>query len=113
VLHPVDTVTLLQLALFAVGVAYVVTGSAIGYPVRVVGWLALHRLPVRVHGVFFCPPCCAWWCGLGLALWAGLPWQNLIQVAFTSCLLGIIVQQQWETAANDEKEIEEIFGRKE
>lgn len=107
----VDPVLLAELALFAVGVAYVVTGSAIGYPVRALGWLVLHRLPVRVHGVFFCPPCCSWWAGLGLALWAGLPWQNVLQAAFTACLLGIIVQQQWEIAANDEGEIAERFRR--
>jgi len=109
-LAPVDIVLLLELALFAVGVAYVVTGSLIGYPVRAVGWIVLHRL--RLQKLCFCPPCCSWWCGAGLALWAGLPWQNILQAAFTSCLVGIIVQQQWEIAANDEKEIAEIFGRK-
>jgi hypothetical protein len=107
-----DLVLLLELALFAVGIAYVVTGSVIGYPVRVVAYAALRWSPVKIHTPFFCPPCCSWWCGAGLALWADVPWQNIPQVAFTSCLVGIIVQQQWEIAANDEKEIAEIFGRK-
>ncbi len=35
--------------------------AAIGFPVRALGWLVLHRLPGRVHGVLFCPPCCSWW----------------------------------------------------
>jgi len=107
-----DLVLLLELALFAVGIAYVVTGSTIGYLVRVIGYAALSWLPIAAHRVFFCPPCCAFWCGAGLALWAGCAWQNIIQVAFTACLVGIVVQQQWEIAANDEQEIAEIFGRK-
>jgi hypothetical protein len=104
-------VLLVELALFAVAIAYVVTGSTIGYGVRVIGYAVLRRLPIKVHTPFFCPPCCSWWCGAGLALWSGLPWQNILQVAFTSCLLGIIVQQQWDIAANDEEEITKIFGK--
>jgi hypothetical protein len=106
-----DLVLLVELALFAVAIAYVVTGSTIGYRVRVIGYALLHRLPVKLHTPFFCPPCCSWWCGAGVALWAGLPWQNILQVAFTSCLLGLIVQQQWDIAAHDEEEISEIFRK--
>ena len=111
-LSPLSVILLVELAVFAVGIAYVVTGSVIGFPVRVLGYASLAWLPVKVHTVFFCPPCCSWWCGAGLALWAGCPWQNILQVAFTACLFGIVVQQQWDIAANDEKEIAEILGRK-
>jgi hypothetical protein len=107
-----DLVLLFELALFAVGIAYVVTGSTIGYLARVAGYAVLHRLPIHAHKVFFCPPCCSFWCGAGLALWVGCPWQNILQVAFTACLFGIVVQQQWVIAANDEPEIAKIFERR-
>jgi MFS superfamily sulfate permease-like transporter len=104
---------LLQLAAFAVGLSYVVTGALIGYPLRVLGFLSLRWCPLPLSTLFFCPSCNAWWMGAGLALWAGQSWQHTIQCAFTSCLLAAIVQAQWGLAADDREAIAKAFSHSE
>lgn len=113
ILESIDTILLIQLIAFATGLSYVVTGSLIGFPVRVVGWASMKWCPVPLSTVFFCPSCCGWWMGVGLALWAGLPWQNILQVAFTACVVCAIIESQWGLAADDKQKIIEIFDTKE
>lgn len=113
VLRFMDFAHLMHISIFAVGLAYVVTGSVIGYPVRVVGRVLTKWCPLPLSTLFFCPSCNAWWCGLGLGIWAGLPWQNIIQCAFSSCLLGVIAQQQWGLAADDMEDIDKQFFQEE
>ncbi len=110
---PMSLILLLQIAFMATAMAYVVTGALIGYPIRALGFLSLRWCPVPLSTVFFCPACNAWWCGAGLALWADLPWQNILQCAFVSCLLAAIVQAQWGLAADDKKAIEKAFSDEE
>lgn len=104
----IPIVPLLTIVLVAVGIAYVVTGSLIGYWVRVVAWLLLHR--TGLHRIATCPPCNAWWGGLGVSLLAGLPWTQAAQAAFVSCLAAWVLQARFGMAA-DEK-FEEIFARR-
>ena len=110
-LQQVDNSLLIQLILFAVGLSYVVTGSLIGFPVRVIGYKSLSWCPVPLSTIFFCPSCNAWWMGAGLGLWANLPWQNALQVAFTACAIAAIIQAQWELAADDKEQVAKIFEK--
>lgn len=106
-----DVVMLLQLCFFAVGLGWVVTGSKIGRVVRVIGYAATRWLPGRpLTSLFFCPPCCTWWMGCGLALWARLPWYNVLQVAFSASVLMAILNLWLSMDADDLIAIEERFG---
>lgn len=110
-LQQVDNNLLVQLILFAVGLSYVVTGSLIGFPVRVLGYKAFSWCPIPLSTIFFCPSCNAWWMGAGLALWADLPWQNVLQVAFTACVVAAVIQGQWSLAADDKEQVAAIFKK--
>ena len=105
-----DTALLLQLVVFAVGIGWVITGSKIGRFVRVgwhcaMGWFPGHYL----NALVFCPPCCTWWCGFAVSLWARLPFVNALQVAFTSSVLMAICNAQWQMDAGDRDEIEQLL----
>jgi len=106
-----DFILLIQIAFFAVAISHVVTGSLIGYPVRVVGYLTTKWCPFPIGTVFFCPYCNAWWMGAGIGAWTGLPWQNIVQCAFTSCVLAAIVNAQWGLAADDRAVIAAHFEK--
>ena len=110
-LTPISTATLIQLTLLGAAIGFVITGTLIGYPIRVLGYLATKWCPPPLGTVFFCPYCCSWWMGLGVGFWAGLPWQNCIQIAFTSCLAMAMIQAEWGLAADDKAEIAELFGK--
>jgi hypothetical protein len=87
-------------ALLAFGMSYVVTGSVIGFPVRFVWW-KLTRWGSLRH-LAFCPACCAWWCGLAVALVTGSPVIIALQDAFVACGVAAAAQSQFGLAANDE-----------
>lgn len=107
-----DSVLLLQLAFFACGLGWAVTGSKIGKIVRVVGYAATSWIPGKpLTSLFFCPPCCTFWMGAGLGIWAGLPWWNIIQISFTSSFLMAILNAQWQLDANDREQIESMRWR--
>jgi len=107
-----DAVLLLQLTIFACGLGWVVTGSKIGKIIRIAGYLATAWIPGKpLTSLFFCPPCCTWWMGAGLALWANLPWYNILQIAFTSAFVMAILNAQWQLGANDREQIENLRWR--
>lgn len=105
-----DADSFIQLVLFAAGVGWVITGSKIGKLVRILWHLATGWLPHRpLSSLAFCPPCCTWWCGAALALLAGWPWFNILQVAFTASLLMAICNGQWQLEAGDREDIEKLL----
>lgn len=104
-----DSVLLLQLVIFACGLGWVVTGSKIGKLVRIVGYVTTAWIPGKpLTSIFFCPPCCTWWMGGGLALWAGLPWYNILQISFTASFIMAIFNSQWQLDADDREQIENL-----
>ena len=70
-------------SLLAFGLSYVVTGSVIGAAVRFVWW-KITRGGLLSH-LAYCPACCAWWCGLAVALATGSPVVIAFQDAFVAC----------------------------
>ena len=96
----VELSTLLAVVLVAVGMSFVVTGSTIGKPLRIVAWLLFRR--VRLDALARCPYCCAWWCGAAVALVSGQNWWQLLECAFASCGVAAVVQAQWGLAANED-----------
>ncbi len=107
-----DSTLLFQLAVFACGLGWVVTGSKIGKIIRVLGYVCTAWIPGKpLTSLFFCPPCCTFWMGVGLALWAGLPWQNILQTAFTATLIMVILNAQWTMDSGDREEVESMRWR--
>lgn len=109
-LDAMSSTLLLQLVAFACGIGWVITGSKIGKFIRIgwhcaLGWFPQHYLNAYV----FCPPCCTWWCGLALSLLAGIPFLNVLQVAFTSSVVMAICNLQWRMDAGDKEEIETLL----
>lgn len=101
---------LLQLVAFACGIGWVITGSVIGKLCRIFWHVITGWIPRRpLASLAFCPPCCTWWCGAFLAVWAHLPWYNVLQIAFTSCVLMAICNSQWQMDAGDRDEIERLL----
>ena len=109
---PPNILNLFQLSLWAVSIAYVITGTKIGFPLRVLGFHALKWCPLPLSTVFFCPSCNAWWQGAAIGILAGWEWPAVVQLAFTSCLLAAIMQLQWGLAADDEEVVANLFDRK-
>lgn len=97
----VDLKYLATVAVLAVGVSYVITGSTIGYWVRWLWWHAAHR--IHLEALAFCPSCNAWWVGLVTAFLTGSPMWVALQCAFGSCGLAAIVQAWFGLAAEDRK----------
>lgn len=107
-----DSVLLVQLTLFACGIGWVITGSKIGRISRVVGYVCTAWIPKKpLTSLFFCPPCCTWWCGFGLGFWADLPWYSILQLSFTAAFIMAILNAQWQLDANDREEIERLLWR--
>lgn len=97
---------LFRVFLVAAGISYVITGSQIGFWVRLLWWKATHWIPLMsLDALAFCPSCNAWWTGLVAAVSTGSSWIVALQCAFASCLLMAAAQSQWGLAAADEDEI--------
>lgn len=97
-LIPLDTLSILVLVGF--GMSFVVTGSTIGKPLRIMAWLTLRH--TRLDSLARCPYCCAWWCAFALAAVSGLPWWQWLEAAFATCGVAAIVQAQWRLAASED-----------
>lgn len=100
-----DYALMTWIVLVAGGISFVITGSTIAYPFRLIAHLTLGKLvlgPIHLDSLFRCPFCNAWWGGFGLSLWLGLPWWQVIANAFVSCLAMGIAQAQWSLAAHDD-----------
>lgn len=102
---------LLSGALWTVGVAYVITGSQIGFGFRAVWKLTIGYIPIirKLTALAFCPSCCAWWIGLVSAFLLDKPWWMALQFAFTACGLTAIAQGIAGLAAEDEDEIDKMW----
>jgi len=90
--------------MLALGVSFVLTGSTIAFPIRLVAFHTLGRLqfgPIRMDSLFRCPYCNAWWGGLAIAAFSGFPIAQWLQCAFASCVLAAVVQAQWALAAHE------------
>lgn len=96
----VELSTLAVLVLVGLGMGFVVTGSSIGKPIRIVAWLTLRH--VRLDSLARCPYCCSWWCAFALAAVSGLPWWQWLEAAFATCGVAAVVQAQWRLAANED-----------
>jgi len=107
-----DLVTLFEVILLSLGISYVITGSLIGFPIRVIGNLATRRLPIPLKVLFFCPSCNAWWCGFFIAILIKLSWVNWLLCAFSSCIVAAMIQAQCNLAADDMEDIDKIFPMK-
>jgi hypothetical protein len=87
-----DLQQIITLALLAMGVAAVITGSKAGYPIRFL-WCRLAPRPL--WGLVRCPYCNAWWGGLvgAVVLLPSLEhWLAWLQAAFTSCGVVRVIQ---------------------
>ena len=88
--------SILPVILLAISISSVITGAKIAYPIRAFWCFVFGGLvfkPLRVFWpIMTCPYCNAWWTGAALALLTGLPWLGVVQVAFYSCWLLIIIQ---------------------
>jgi len=102
--------TLVPVALVALGISYVITGSVIGYWARVVWFALTFWLPGNLETLAFCPSCNAWWGGLVTALLTGSSIWVALQCAFVSCVTAAVVQQSWHLAKQDDDTIRGIFG---
>ena len=107
-IHLIQLDSLLVLSLLALGVAYVITGSQIGYPVRVIWWILTHR--IHLDTLAFCPACNAWWGGGVLALLTGHSWVEALQAAFGACGVAAVAQGVAGLAAADKGDIQARFG---
>ena len=112
ILTPINILDLAQFSFLATAVAYVITGSKIGFPLRVVSFHALKWCPLPLSTIFFCPSCCAWWAGGTIGLLAGWEWLAVVQLAFTSCLLTALMQLRYGLAADDTEKIRHLFEDK-
>lgn len=89
----------------AAGISFVITGSTIAYPLRLVAFHTIGKItvgPVHFDSLFRCPFCNAWWGALGLSFWLQLPWWQALANAFVACLTMGVAQAQWHLAADDE-----------
>ena len=103
---------LVQVALVALGISYVITGSVIGYWARVVWYGLTFWIPgLRLETLAFCPSCNAWWGGLVTALLTGSSIWTSVQCAFVACVAAAIVQRFCGLAKQDDDTIRGIFRR--
>ena len=109
---PLSLEDLLQFGFFAVAIAYAITGTKIGFPLRVVGFHALRWCPLPLSTIFFCPSCNAWWQGFTIGILLGWEWPSIVQLAFSSCLAAAIMQLRYGLAADDMEEIRLLFREK-
>ena len=85
--------SMVPMILLATGITSVITGSKIGYPIRL-SWCALFQWkPLRsLWHLVRCPYCNAWWTGGAIALLFDANFIQALQVAFTTCGLIKILQ---------------------
>lgn len=88
----------IQVVLFALGISFVVTRSEIGFLVRFSWCYILKGLHLKVRhlaspwSLVTCPPCNSWWGGALLAFLIGGSWFEVLQVAFSTCVVMGILQ---------------------
>jgi len=111
-LAPLNLTDLLQFSFLATAVAYAITGTKIGFPIRVVGFHGLKWCPLPLSTIFFCPSCNAWWQGFTIGILLGWEWPSIIQLAFTSCLVAAILQLRYGLAVDDMEQIRLLFQGK-
>jgi hypothetical protein len=102
----------ISIALIALGISYVVTGSKIGFPIRAAWWLIWCKVPLvrRLLGKLVqCPPCNAWWSGLVTAFLTGASLWVALQCSFIACGLTAVAQGVAGLAADDEDTIAEMW----
>jgi len=99
---------LAQVSLLAFGLSYVITGSLIGYLVRLPARLILKK--AKLDTLAFCPSCNAWWGALFIALLSGLCIVGALQCAFVACGVAAIAQAQWQIAADDRDDIDKTWA---
>lgn len=100
----VDLEVLVTLVVLAVGLSFVITGSTIGKPLRVLAHVLVGRVGlghIRLDSLARCPYCNAWWGAFILGFISGLPWWQCLESAFGACGVAAIVQAQWSLAANE------------
>ena len=85
---------LCALVLMSAGLAFVVTCTKAGYPIRLL-WAAIfrHRWFRWTWNLVMCPHCNSWWSGGIVSLLLGYPWYQALQVAFTACGSVFILQR--------------------
>lgn len=92
-LYLADLNELFPIALVAVGLTYVITGSKAGYPFRFITCFILLKLRLRYFwNLVTCPPCNAFWTAGGITLFLGYPLWQVIQLAFTTCGIVAVLQ---------------------
>ena len=86
---------LVVIVLIAIGLSAVITGSKIGFPIRLLyTWATWHIHPALRHtwGMVRCPYCNAWWGGaLTSFMVYGWDWK-ILQGAFISCGVMRVIQ---------------------
>ena len=112
IFEPIPIAALIQFSFLAAAVAHVVTGTKIGFPLRVAGFHALKWCPLPLSTVFFCPSCNAWWQGFTIGILLGWEWPSIVQLAFSSCLVAAILQLRYGLAADDMERIRLLFQDK-
>lgn len=103
----IDYALMLWIVVVAAGVSFVVTGTTIAYPIRLIAFHTIGKIrvgPIHFDSLLRCPFCNAWWGALGLSLWAYLPWYQALANAFVACLTMGVAQAQWHLSAEDEFE---------
>ena len=111
-LAPLNILDLLQFSFLATAVAYAITGTKIGKPMRIIGFHSLKWCPLPLSTIFFCPSCNAWWQGFTIGILLGWEWPSIVQLAFTSCLVAAILQLRYGLASDDMEQIRLLFQGK-
>jgi hypothetical protein len=100
----IDYALMLWIILVTAGISFVITGSTIAYPIRLVAFHTIGKLrigPIHFDSLFRCPFCNAWWVSFGLSFLIQLPWWQALANAFVACLIMGVAQAQWHLAADD------------
>lgn len=100
----IDYALMLWIVVVAAGISFVITGTTIAYPIRLVAFHTIGKIrvgPIHFDSLFRCPFCNAWWGAFGLSFWLYLPWYQALANAFVACLMMGIAQAQWHLAAED------------
>jgi hypothetical protein len=103
------------LFLLTLGLTYIITGSVAGYRIRLIGcwFLGLLRLK-RLWPLLQCPPCNAFWTGLGIGWLFLRHWEYAAQVAVVSCgLIAVLQSFIGGSGIAADEDFEDILGGKE
>lgn len=100
-----------EMILVAIGLSYVLSGSVIGRPLRFIWCSTLKHLHLSYFwSIMTCPPCNAWWVGLGVGLAYGLG-LNSLALAFATCgVVAIIQAMTLSIGLQAEEDYNEILG---